>query len=390
MKKFNIAQLFIVFTLFVIPKFTFSNTVEEVLDKIEKNIRRTNQLYLNSAYISKKDNDFNSIYKSEANLWINIKPDDKYFQAHFHVEGKDNKNNFSYFYDGTKGYEIYHKNKSVTIFDPTRYPNNPNNPVKARMSLLPLNMLLIDRNLKSTILKNNPKTSIIQNSKKTKWIINIIYPKNKYSQFVTQWLEIDKVTAHICNITTKLEWNGSTYNTNFTFKNYKQNVNSISNNIYKSKKYKNYSIKEFNRGLKKTRSQSALVGKKAPNFTFPSFSNKSISLEKFKGKFVLLDFWEHWCGHCLKSLPKLNNWQRKWKDKLVIIGIVTEQKNLINKIINHNKLEYINIFANKKTLKEYEISGRPNYFLLNKQGIIVSASYGNIDKIEAKIKELIK
>src|SRR4051812_26135981 len=43
-----------------------------------------------------------------------------------------------------------------------------------------------------------------------------------------------------------------------------------------------------------------------------------------KGKFVLIDFWATWCPPCRESIPELNEIQRKFAGKLVVIGLSDE------------------------------------------------------------------
>ena len=104
---------------------------------------------------------------------------------------------------------------------------------------------------------------------------------------------------------------------------------------------------------------------------------------------ILLDFWESWCGCCLLVLPKLNELFQEYENKgLIIIGITTENKEQIEKLIKANQLNYINSFADKTILREYKVTARPTYYLIDKNGIIIKTSYGDVLKIEAAIKTL--
>jgi uncharacterized protein (TIGR03067 family) len=46
-----------------------------------------------------------------------------------------------------------------------------------------------------------------------------------------------------------------------------------------------------------------------------------VKLADCKGKYVMLEFWGHWCGPCIGSMPVLFDLHDKYKDDLVVIGV---------------------------------------------------------------------
>ena len=390
MKQLSLITFLLLLSLPV--KYSFAQQIEEILQQVEQNIKNTNLLSYHSIYTSINPNVEDSISKVSVTVWLKRVPTDSIFGAYFHVEGKDGHGRFDYFYDKQNSYEIRHEDKKITIFYPHEYPNTPNNPAKARTALSPFNELLIDESFKNTILENHPNITIHQNANQTKWIVTLNYPENKYGQKTTKILAINKSTLQIDQIRQLTKWRGITYKTQINFSDYKQDDISISENIFMSKKYEGYSQEVFKRDSKnKVNLHKSLIGKPAPGFSFKSFSGNKLSLDQFKGKVVLLDFWESWCGYCMLAMPKLNKLQRNYgESELKVIGIVTENKQQIKKLIKNNKLIYPNIYADRNILSDYKVSGRPIYFLIDKNGNIAFVSSGDLEKIENKIKDLTK
>ncbi len=137
-----------------------------------------------------------------------------------------------------------------------------------------------------------------------------------------------------------------------------------------------------------------IIGRNAPNFTIPDTAGVAVSLSDFKGKYVLLDFWGHWCAPCIKSFPKVKALQSEYGDKLAIIGIALEfesDKEIWLKAIrkyeaNWTQLSHLK-FRDSPTDMQYSITEYLTYLLLDKEGMVLERS-GVISDIEKKLKEL--
>lgn len=62
--------------------------------------------------------------------------------------------------------------------------------------------------------------------------------------------------------------------------------------------------------------------KVAPSFAVRSHTGEDLTLEKLRGKIVLLDFWASWCGPCRRDMPEIRKISKKYAaDGFVMIGI---------------------------------------------------------------------
>ncbi len=69
-------------------------------------------------------------------------------------------------------------------------------------------------------------------------------------------------------------------------------------------------------------SKLELIGRPVPNFSATDLAGNPISLEQYRGKVVLLDFWAVWCGFCVLEMPNLKKVYNTYKDHgFDVIGV---------------------------------------------------------------------
>lgn len=124
------------------------------------------------------------------------------------------------------------------------------------------------------------------------------------------------------------------------------------------------------------------VGKKAPGFEQKSTVGINISLESFKGKYVLLEFWASNCSPCRTNNPFLKVVYDSFKSKgFEILGISTdiERKAWIN-AIKQDKLTWPQVSDLKGQRNMvgllYNINAVPTNYLIGPDGIIIAKNIG--------------
>lgn len=88
------------------------------------------------------------------------------------------------------------------------------------------------------------------------------------------------------------------------------------------------------------------------------------------GKFVLVDFWATWCGPCRQSIPRLNAFAAKYKDRLVVIGISDESPEAVRKMTSPTIDYAVGVDPQARTSKELQIKGIPHCLLIDPHGIV--------------------
>jgi thiol-disulfide isomerase/thioredoxin len=111
----------------------------------------------------------------------------------------------------------------------------------------------------------------------------------------------------------------------------------------------------------------SFLGKKPPEFVVEKWLTPQPDT---KGKFVLIDFWATWCGPCRKAIPELNAFQKKFGDKLVVIGVSDESESAVQKLADP-KIEYASAIDPQARMKKaLEVKGIPHCIIIDPDGIV--------------------
>ena len=119
----------------------------------------------------------------------------------------------------------------------------------------------------------------------------------------------------------------------------------------------------------------------APAFELPSAGGGMKSLESYKGKVVMLNFWATWCGPCKQEIPDFIELQEEYKDQgFEIVGLSLDQpgqEELVKNFIREKGINYDVLFDNGAAAQAYGgVRSIPTTFLINRNGEIVSSQVG--------------
>jgi peroxiredoxin len=136
------------------------------------------------------------------------------------------------------------------------------------------------------------------------------------------------------------------------------------------------------------------LGATAPNFTLPTRTGPPASLQDFRGKVVLVDFWASWCGPCRQSFPWMSSMIDKHASQgLVIVSIdLDKNREAADEFLAKYRPPFIVAFDPAgSTAEAFDVNAMPSSFLVNRDGRIVYAHEGfelaKADSIEDQIKE---
>lgn len=114
-----------------------------------------------------------------------------------------------------------------------------------------------------------------------------------------------------------------------------------------------------------------VVGDVAPQFALRSPDGATVSLEQFRGKVVLLDFWATWCPPCMREMPELNALHNELNAKgFSVVGINREPEDVpkVREFLASKNITFpVGIDANG-TGERYRILSLPTTVLVSREG----------------------
>jgi peroxiredoxin len=140
--------------------------------------------------------------------------------------------------------------------------------------------------------------------------------------------------------------------------------------------------------LKRKASEDLIqLGSKAKEFTQNDINGRPVSLDSYKGKYVLIDFWASWCRPCRAENPNVVKAYHRYKDKgFTVLGVSldgTSQKGKWIEAIEKDGLSWTQVSdlkgGNNEVALLYGVVSIPQNFLLDPSGVVIAKNLRGAD-----------
>src|SRR5262245_20101628 len=136
-------------------------------------------------------------------------------------------------------------------------------------------------------------------------------------------------------------------------------------------------------------------GQRGPTFRLRAFPHDSdASLEDWKDKLLVLNFWATWCTPCTTEMPTLEAlWQEYRGRGLVVVGVSVDRGgpgSLLAPYVRHYRLTFpILLDPDLATARAWRVTSLPATFLVKPGGEVAGMAIGARDWNGAEMKALL-
>lgn len=134
-------------------------------------------------------------------------------------------------------------------------------------------------------------------------------------------------------------------------------------------------------------------GKPVPSISYPDANGKIQGITKYKGKYLLIDFWASWCGPCRAAIPKVKELYNQYKKKgFEVLSIsIDDDKAAWRKAMKDENMPWEQLLSpdKDKTMEQFQFSGIPTLYLIDPAGNILKSFTGYSPEAEKEIKSIL-
>ena len=117
----------------------------------------------------------------------------------------------------------------------------------------------------------------------------------------------------------------------------------------------------------------AIRGQPSPNFMLTDLKGKDWQLSDLRGKVVFVNFWATWCPPCIKEMPSMDALNKRMSGKpfQMLTILYNDRPEFGQSLVNKSGYNFpVLIDADSSTAKQYGLTGVPETYIIDTQGIL--------------------
>lgn len=127
----------------------------------------------------------------------------------------------------------------------------------------------------------------------------------------------------------------------------------------------------------------AQLNQPAPDFSLKNLAGNSVSLQDYRGRVVLVNFWASWCPPCDMEIPSLSALAENYREKgVVVLAINVERiaKERLAAFLSSRPHQFSTLLdPSRETQFAYGVRKLPETFLVDQNGVVIKRYIGARD-----------
>ena len=128
---------------------------------------------------------------------------------------------------------------------------------------------------------------------------------------------------------------------------------------------------------------SALIGRPAPSVAAESVDGETVSLDAYRGRPVIVNFWASWCYECIEEHRVLGDAQAQYGDRIAIIGVLfqdtpADARGFLGRYGDGGWPNLVD--ADGELAINYGVMGVPESFFIDSAGVVRYKQFGAVTR----------